>query len=78
MNRVNIGIVFILVGAVYSMMAWDFFYDHTLGWLVANDFVKPRFMPPKDMPSIGRKAAILLYGSTMIAIGLYIIFFSGI
>ena len=78
MNKINIGIIFILVGSVYSLFAWDFFYEHTLGWLVEHDYVKPNFLPSEKLPSISRKAAIILYGMVLIMIGLYIIFLSNI
>lgn len=78
MNKITIGILFISAGILYSALAWDAFYKVTLGWLVEHDFVKIPALPPGTTPDIGKKAAILVYGTILIAIGIYIIFISAL
>lgn len=63
---------------LYSALAWDAFYKVTLGWLVEHDFVKIPTLPPGSTPDIGKKAAILVYGTIITAIGVYIIFISSL
>ena len=56
------------------------FYNLTLGKLVEYDFIEPPKLAPgsdKTM-NMGRKGNILFYGFILIAIGVYIIFFSKI
>lgn len=78
MNKNTIGIVFIITGVLYSLLAWDAFYNVTLGKLVEHDFIKVPQVKPGTTPNLGRKATILLYGFGMIVIGVYLIFLSNI
>jgi hypothetical protein len=74
MEKHVIGLLFILAGVVYGSLAIDSFYDHTLGWLVKNDWIKPP-VPPKsnEKPLLGRKETIYLYSIILILIGLFIL-----
>ena len=74
MNKVLIGLLFILAGIGYGSLAIDDFYNWTLGWLVKNEWVKPPVPGKNDLKSVlGRKATILLYSAGLIIIGLFII-----
>ena len=74
MNKTIIGLIFILAGVSYGSLIIDNFYEHTLGWLVKNGWVK---LPPIKSKNIdktfGPKATILLYSIIMILIGIYIL-----
>jgi hypothetical protein len=74
MSKTLIGLIFISAGAVYGAMAVDGIYNHTLGWLLSNDWIKPP-KPDKNNASnfLGRKPTILLYSAILIIIGLFIL-----
>lgn len=74
MSKTLIGLIFILAGAAYGSMAVDGIYNQTLGWLLANDWIKPP-KPGKNNSSnfLGRKPTILLYSAILIIIGLFIL-----
>ncbi len=74
MSKTLIGLIFILAGVIYGAMAVDGIYNHTLGWLLANDWIKPP-QPGKNNASnfLGRKPLILLYSAILIIIGLFIL-----
>jgi hypothetical protein len=74
MNKILIGLLFILAGLSYGSLAIDDFYNWTLGWLVKNEWVKPPVPDKKSLTSVfGRKPTILLYSAGLIIIGLFII-----
>ncbi len=76
MNKINIGILFIIVGILYSLLSWDKYFKVTLGKLIEHDFIKIPTLKPGTTPNIGKKAGILIYGTAMILIGIYLIFIS--
>lgn len=45
MNKILVGIIFIVAGLVYGSFAVDVIYDHTLGWLVEHNWIKPPPLP---------------------------------
>ena len=75
MSKTLIGLLFILAGVLYGSLAIDDIYDHTLGWLVENKWVKqPIEDGGKGLKEIlGRKPTILLYSLILICLGLFII-----
>jgi len=74
MNKIFIGLLFILAGVAYGSLVIDDFYNWTLGWLVKNNWVKPPLPNKTNQPELlGRKPAILLYSLALIVIGLFII-----
>lgn len=75
MNKTIIGLLFILTGVTYGSLAIDNFYNHTLGWLVENKWIKEPPSPEKnDLKTIlGRKPTILLYAFGLIIIGIIIL-----
>lgn len=74
MNKVFIGLLFILAGVTYGSLAIDDFYNWTLGWLIKNNWTKPPVMDKKSLAStLGKKPTILLYSAALIIIGLFII-----
>jgi hypothetical protein len=74
MNKVLIGLLFILAGLCYGSLAIDDFYNWTLGWLVKNEWIKPPVPDKKSLTSIlGRKATILVYAGILIIIGLFVL-----
>ncbi len=74
MSKTFIGIIFILAGLAYGSMAIDNVYNRSLGWLIANQWLKPPVPGKKSLPSVlGRKPTILLYSLGLIIIGLFIL-----
>ncbi|MDE2311847.1 MAG: hypothetical protein KGJ93_02015 [Patescibacteria group bacterium] len=73
MNQTLIGLLFILAGIAYGSLAIDDIYNKTLGWLVANNWVKPSLTQKLDKNSLGRKPTILLYSLGLIIIGVFIL-----
>ena len=74
MSKTLIGLIFILTGIVYGSMAIDNFYNHTLGWLVENKWIKPPIPEKNDLKeALGRKATILLYSFALIILGIFIL-----
>jgi hypothetical protein len=74
MSKTLIGLLFILAGVLYGSLAIDGIYNHTLGWLVEHEWIKPPLPGKDDLKSIlGRKPTILLYASILIIIGLFIL-----
>ncbi len=73
MNKSIIGLLLILAGVAYGSLAIDDVYNHTLGYLVQNGWLKPP--SPKQMGKniLGRKPTILIYSLVLIAIGIYIL-----
>lgn len=76
MNKYSIGAFFISIGLLYSLFAWNKFFNLTLGKLIEYDFIKTPKINPKDLLTSGRKNQIIAYGLSLIGIGIYIIFFS--
>ena len=74
MDKHIIGLLFILAGVAYGSLAIDSFYDHTLGWLIKNDWIKLP-LPPKqgERPLLGRKETIYLYSIILMLVGLFIL-----
>lgn len=76
MDKVYIGLLFIFAGLCYGSLAIDEIYDHTVGYLIKNDWIKPP-VPEKSKDTIvnllGPKQTILLYATILIIIGLFII-----
>ncbi len=73
MNRTLIGLLFLLAGVAYGSMAIDSFYNHTLGWLVANDWISQQTIKKVPKTALGRKPTILLYSLSLIIIGIFIL-----
>lgn len=74
MSTTLIGLIFILAGVSYGSLAIDDVYNHTLGWLVTHDWVKPPVLDKNDLAKIlGRKPTILVYAGILIIIGLFIL-----
>jgi len=75
MSKTLLGLLFILAGMLYGSLAIDDIYNHTLGWLVEHEWIKPPPMPVKDdlRALLGRKPTILLYAAILIIIGLFIL-----
>lgn len=74
MNKTIIGFLFILAGVCYGSLALDDIYDHTIGWLVKNNWLKPPVQKPGEQPPLlGRKPTILLYSFGLIIIGAFIL-----
>ncbi len=75
MSKASIGFLIILIGAAYGSLVIDKVYDHTLGWLVQYNWVKPPSEPGQDdlRKLLGRKPTILLYASLIIIIGIFIL-----
>lgn len=78
MNKVTIGLLFITVGLLYSLTAWDTFYNNTLGILIKHDYIRLPHLNSNKPSKLGRKANILLYGFALIGIGIYLIFLSNL
>ncbi len=76
MERHIIGLLFILAGLVYGSLAIDAVYDHTLGWLLENGWIKPPVIGKAEKSLLGRKETIYLYSIILILIGLFILLFS--
>lgn len=74
MSKTLIGLLFILAGVAYGSLAIDDIYNHTLGWLVAHEWIKPPIPNKNSLSSVlGRKPTILLYASILIILGLFIL-----
>jgi len=74
MSKGLIGIIFILLGVAYGSLAADGVYNHTLGWLLAHDWMKQPVPDKKSLSNfLGRKPTILFYASILIIIGLFIL-----
>jgi uncharacterized membrane protein len=74
MSKTLIGLIFILLGVCYGSLAIDDVYNHTLGWLIEHNWLKPPVPSKKNLNSLlGRKGTILLYSAILIIIGLFII-----
>jgi len=74
MNKVLIGLIFILIGFCYGSLAIDKIYKYTLGYLVEHDWIKPPVPGENELPNVlGRKQTILVYAGILILIGLFII-----
>ena len=74
MDKTLIGLLFLLAGTAYGSLAIDDIYNHTLGWLLAHDWIKPPVPDKKSLSSfLGRKPTILLYAGVLIIIGLFIL-----
>ena len=74
MSKSILGLVFILAGIAYGLMAIDSVYNHTLGWLLAHDWIKQPTPDKKSLNNfLGRKTTILLYATILIIIGLFIL-----
>lgn len=74
MNKTLVGLIFIIAGVAYGSLAIDGLYNHTLGWLLAHDWIKPPVPDKKSLSTfLGRKPAILFYASILIIIGLFIL-----
>lgn len=74
MNRTIIGLLFILCGVTYGSFVIDDIYDHTVGWLIANNWVKPAVITKATkVTPFGRKPTIVLYSLALIAIGIFIL-----
>lgn len=77
MSKITIGISLIILGLLYSLLAWHKFYDLTLGKMVEKGFIKPPKWPEsEDKPTAGRDATILMYGFGIVVLGILIIVYS--
>lgn len=74
MSKTAIGLLFILAGAAYGLLAIERANSLTLGWLVRNGWVKA---PPegkiKTSQIFGPKSSIIFYSGVLIATGFYIL-----
>ena len=76
MSKTLIGLLFILAGVVNGSLAIDDIYNHTLGWLLENKWLKPQAEGKTKggmTELLGRKPTILLYSFIFIIIGLFIL-----
>ncbi len=73
MNRVLIGSLFIICGLAYGSAAIDAVYSRTLGWLVANRWIKEYPVRKTEKTALGRKPTIFLYSIALIIIGIFIL-----
>lgn len=73
MTKTIIGLLFILAGVCYGSLAIDDIYDHTLGWMVANNWITPPAPDKVNKNLLGRKPTIILYALILIIIGLFIL-----
>ena len=73
MSKLSIGFLFILAGLAYGSLANDKIYDATLGYLVANKWLRPPVSQKPSRNALGRKATIIIYSLALIAIGLYLL-----
>ncbi len=73
MNSTLLGLLFILAGTVYGSLAIDKVYNSTLGWLLANGWIKPQNADKGIKLLFGRKPTIILYSLSLIAIGIFIL-----
>jgi hypothetical protein len=74
MSKTLIGLIFILAGVCYGSLAIDDIYNHTLGYLMEHEWVKPPVLGKKSFPIVlGRKPTIILYSLALIIIGLFLI-----
>ena len=73
MSRTLIGCLLLLAGVAYGSMAIDSFYNHTLGWLVANGWISQEKIKKSGKPLLGRKPTILIYSFSLIIIGVFIL-----
>lgn len=74
MSKTLIGLLFILAGVCYGSFGIDDVYNHTLGWLVEHEWVKPPVQNKDSLVFVlGRKPTILLYASILIIIGLFLL-----
>ncbi len=72
MNKLAIGILFILFGSLYGLLAIDSVYRRTLGYLIQHGLITP---PAGKSSStlFGRKPTIILYSFVFIIIGIFIL-----
>jgi hypothetical protein len=73
MNSTLLGLLFILAGLVYGSLAIDRVYNSSLGWLLANGWIKPENTGKGVKLLFGRKPTIILYSLSLIAIGIFIL-----
>jgi|GEM_PF-1369249 hypothetical protein len=74
MSKSILGLLFIFAGVTYGSLAIDHIYNHTLGWLLAHDWIKQPAPDKKSLNNfLGRKPTILLYAAILIIIGLFIL-----
>jgi hypothetical protein len=76
MDKIYIGLLFILAGISYGSLSIDDIYKHTVGYLIEHDWVKPPVADKNknSLPNLlGAKQTILLYAGVLIIIGLFII-----
>ncbi len=74
MNKTILGLLFIIAGIVYGSLAIDDIYNHTLGWLVEHEWIKPPVPNKNSLSSVlGRKPTILLYAAILIILGIFLL-----
>ncbi len=73
MNKVTIGLLFILAGLLYGCLASDRVYNLTLGYLVEHKWMTPPVAEKVAPDVLGRRSRILLFSLALIFIGLYLI-----
>lgn len=74
MSKTTIGLIFIIAGICYGSLAIDVVYNHSLGWLVENKWIKPPIPDKTDLKEIlGRKPTIIFYSLILIFIGLFML-----
>lgn len=75
MNKIFIGLLFILAGICYGSLSLEKVYKYTVGYLIEHDWIKPPVTTEKDnLPQIlGAKQTILVYAGILVLIGLFII-----
>lgn len=78
MNKTLIGLLFIIIGLAYGSMAIDTVYNLTLGFLIANGWIKLPVPEKLEKNLLGRKPTILFYSLGLIIIGIYILWNRGI
>ena len=74
MDKTIFGLIFILAGVSYGSLAIDDIYNHTIGYLIEHDWVKPPVLGKKSFPVVlGQKPTIILYALVLIIIGLFLL-----
>jgi hypothetical protein len=74
MNKKFLGLLFIFTGLAYGSLSFDTVYNHTLGWLLENGWLRPPVISKAEKTLLGRKATIYLYSIIFILIGFFLIF----
>ena len=74
MSTKAIGLACIIIGILYSSLAFDIVYKHTLGYLVKQGWIKaPVSASGEEQGLLGPKSTIILYSIILIGIGIFML-----